>query len=96
MCGNVTNVKLRCIKYAAGFEIGETYEPYWYRTHDMNRSPLGYTVLYFKVDGKELTAHLDIFEEANKQELDILEKRIHYALTWFSDKPEADPFQGNS
>ncbi len=50
-CGKVTNVKLRLIKPVA-FEplavVGQVYQPYWYRDHDMNRSPLGYTVVYFK------------------------------------------------
>ena len=64
MCGKVTNVKLRLVKPVDGFVLGEVYEPFWYRNHDMNRAPIPDPVLYFKIAGQEKAADLSCFVDA--------------------------------
>jgi hypothetical protein len=64
MCGKVTNVKLRLIKEVDGFTVGQVYEPYWWREHDMNRSPVP-RVVYLKNDrGNETFTEITNFENA--------------------------------
>lgn len=68
MCGKVINVKLKLIKALEHIPeaiVGQIYEPYWYRNHDMNRSPCE-TVVYFSrgKDENPWAADLSFFEEA--------------------------------
>lgn len=64
MCGKLIDIKVRIVKEVPGLSFGKIYEPYWYRTHDMNRAPISKAIIYLKNDnGEEMASEISNFEE---------------------------------